>query len=791
MKFSEHWLREWVNPPLNTHQLAEQLTMAGLEVESVLPVAGDFSKVVIGKVLSTEQHPDAERLRVCQVDVGQAAPLTIVCGGANVRADLKVPVVVVGGSIKGQEIKAAKLRGIASQGMICSVTELGLQETSQGIMELPADAPIGEDFRQWLQLNDHSLDLHITPNRGDCLSIAGVAREVAVLNDMAYQAPERKTIATAITDKFPITVDVPADCPRYFGRIIREINPHAITPIWMIERLRRSGLRSIHPVVDVTNYVLLELGQPLHAFDLDKLSGGIHVRRAHADETLILLDEQEVSLNPDVLVIADKQKAQALAGVMGGLESSVTTDTNNIFLESAFFNPLVIAGQARRMGVSSDGAYRFERGVDPELAAIAMERATELLLQIVGGKVGPIVEVVDKKHLPKAAEITLRKVRIERVLGVTIPEKEIETILHRLGMQCTKTSEGWLVHAPSHRFDISIEADLIEELARIRGYQTIPLTRPHTTMEFLTAPERKIKLSRLRDVLIDRGYHEAITYSFIAPKLQQLIDPGQAILDLVNPISADLSVMRTSLLPGLLTAVAYNQNRQQMRVRLFETGLRYLSQQKEILQQPMLAGVVSGDAYTEQWGMAHKPVDFFDVKADLQALFTLTGEASAFSFVKAEHAALHPGQSAGVERAGKLIGYVGAVHPALLQQLDLTGSVFCFELQLDAITMAKLAQAQAFSKFPAIRRDISFWVDASIPVEKILAVVRNTAGELLTDASLFDVYQDKRSTENTRSLALGLLLQHPTRTLVDNEVNDIMERVLKALKQEFAIVLRD
>lgn len=791
MKFSEQWLREWVNPPVDTKTLAAQLTMAGLEVESVLPVAGSFEKVVVGYVVSAEKHPDADRLRVCKVDIGQPTHLDIVCGGANVRTGLKVAVVLVGGKIGDLVIKEAKLRGALSQGMICSVKELGLAETSEGIMELPADAPIGEDFKTWLQLNDYAIDVHLTPNRGDCLSIAGIAREAAVLNNCELKTHDIQPVAAVIKDQFPIAVQASADCPRYLGRIIRGINAQAVTPLWMSERLRRSGLRSIHPVVDVTNYVMLELGQPLHAFDLAKLEHEIQVRHAVSDEKIVLLDGREVQLESGTLVIADKQQPQAIAGIMGGLSSSVTETTKDIFLESAFFNPLIIAGRARRYGLNTDSSYRFERGVCPVLSKQAIEYATTLLLKIVGGQPGPVVEKVSESHLPVINKIQLRKSRIEKLLGICIADNAVETILHRLGMELKKASEGWLVTVPSYRFDLLLEQDLIEEIVRIFGYDNIPITKPQTSLAFLPCSEQQTQVARLRSFLVDRGYHEAITYSFISPKQQTLMDPKQAQLTIINPISADLSVMRTSLWSGLLNAVAYNQNRQQGRVRLFETGLRFLQENADIKQEPMLAGVIAGDAYPEQWGVKAKPIDFFDIKNDVESLFALTGKNSEILFDKAEHPVLHPGQASKIICDDKVIGYMGSLHPALLRELDLVGPIYLFEIRLDALCAGILPVFKPLSKFPAIRRDISFWVEKSIPLQQIIDAVRADAKDLLNDLCLFDVYAEAGAQANTRSLALGLVLQHQDRTLVDSEVDALIEQILKTLKQKFAINLRE
>jgi phenylalanyl-tRNA synthetase beta chain len=792
MKFSEKWLQEWVNYPLSTQQLAEQLTMAGLEVESVEPVAGDFTKVVVGQVLAVASHPNAEKLRVCQVNVGQANPLNIVCGAANVRANLKVPVALDGAVVQARAIKTSELRGVTSQGMICSVQELGLQETSEGILELPEDAPLGKDFREWLQLNDYAIDVHVTPNRGDCLSIAGIAREVAVLNNAALKISEAVTNKIDSKEQLEVTVLDQAACPSYLGRIIRGINPHAKTPLWMQERLRRSGLRAIHPVVDITNYVLLELGQPLHAFDLAKISEQIIVRHAKADEQLKLLNEQTVELDEQTLIIADKNQPLAMAGIMGGLDSGVTSTTTDIFLESAFFNPVVIAGRARRYGLTTDASYRYERGVDPALQQRAIERATELLIQIVGGKVTPITSVVNAKLLPNPQPILLRQARIEKLLGMTIPKLEIENILKHLGMQITAQQDNWLVTPPSYRFDIALEADLIEEIVRIKGYESVPQLQPQMQLAFLPESESAIVLSRIRNLLVDKGYHEAITYSFIAPKLQQLIEPDKQTVTLLNPISADLSVMRTSLWPGLLTAGLYNYNRQQTRIRLFETGLRFrLEQGDKLSQEPMLAGLAMGSRYPEQWDVKQQSLDFFDIKAELQALFALTGCSQEFVFQKGKHSALHPGQCSEILRQGNLIGYLGALHPAILQTLDIREPIYVFEVKLNALMQAKLAQFNPISKFPAIRRDISFWIEASIPFQAILDCIRVCANDLLNDVWLFDVYQDKQKDKAKRSLAIGLLLQHPERTLVDEEVNRLMEKIITTLSNQFSISLRE
>ena len=599
MKLSENWLREWVNPAISTDEVVKQLTMAGLEVDGVESVALEFQKVVVGKVLQVEPHPDADKLRICQVNVGQDAPLKIVCGAANVHAGMIAPTAIVGANLGDFKIKKAKLRGVESFGMLCSAKELGLAESSDGLMPLAGDAPIGEDIRDYLNLDDVTIDIDLTPNRGDCLSIAGIAREMGLLTRTLVEPIETKAIDATISDTFPVEIDDTRVCPRYIGRVIKNINPNATTPLWMQEKLRRCGLRSISPVVDITNYVLLELGQPMHAFDLDKLKGGIKVRMAQKGEKLTLLDEKEVKLDDKTLIIADHEKPLAMAGVMGGLNSAVTDATQTIFLESAFFTPEQLAGCARRYGLSTDSSHRFERGVDPYLQRKATERATALLLDIVGGEAGEIIEVADEATLPIKNTITLRKARVTRVLGKTLDDNDITEILTRLEMQVTQTETGWAVIPPSFRFDIAIEADLIEELARVHGYNNFPSTVPQGHLDMREQHDND--LMRLQAVLVQRDYQETITYSFVDPNLQEKVNPNIKGLALANPIASDMSVMRTSLWTGLLQALQYNQKQQQARIRLFETGLRFVPNGDELQQEPMLSGLIAGQRYSEQW----------------------------------------------------------------------------------------------------------------------------------------------------------------------------------------------
>lgn len=794
MKLNEQWLREYVNVTIPHQELIEQLTMTGLEVESVEPVAGKFHGVVVGEIIQITAHPSAERLHVCQVNVGDKSSLTIVTGAQDVQTGLKIPVAVDGAELpNGQRIIPTLLRGVESQGMLCSAVELGLAETSTGILHLPLDAPVGEDLRQWLKLDDYTLQMKLTPNRGDCLSILGIAREVAIISQTPLTTTANKPILVTKMETLAVTIEAPADCPRYIGRVIRHIDPQITTPIAIQEKLRRCGLRSINLVVDVMNYVMLEVGQPLHAFDLAKLSGSIHVRRAKSGESITLLDEQIKQLDSNTLVIADDKQAHAIAGIMGGLDSAVTSTTHDIFLESAFFDPIVIAGRARHYGFSTDASHRFERGVDPTGQLRACERATQLLLEITDGKAsaGPIIEKTSDAHLPKRSQILLRRQRITRILGIEVPASTIQEILQSLDMNVKPVPEGWEVVPPVYRFDIVIEVDLIEEIARIYGYHKIREEYPQNVLRPAPKPEAQISLSRLRNVLVDRGYHEAITYSFIEPRLQQLFEPHQPSLQLINPISSDMATMRTSLWPGLLSAVLYNRNRQQPRVRLFETGLRYVQQSAGLAQQMMLGGVAIGGAYPEQWGLAKRAIDFFDVKGDVETLFAMTGRTAEFNFLPATHSALHPGQTSQVLYQNKVIGYLGAIHPAIEEALELGETAYLFEFILEELQHGWVPRFASLSKFPSIRRDIAFVVDHATPVQEIQNAIKKVAGELLRDVVLFDVYQGQPIGIGKKSLALGLILQHATRTLVEDEVNEVIDKVVSTLKELFLVTIRD
>jgi len=795
MKFSESWLREWVNPALTTQQLAEQISMAGLEVDGVDQVAGSFSGVLVGHVVECARHPEADKLQVTKVDIGTGELLDIVCGAANCRTGLKVAVATVGAVLPGDfKIKAAKLRGQPSNGMLCSLSELGMADSSEGIIELPLDAPLGQDIRQYLQLDDQTIEVDLTPNRADCLGIAGLAREVGVLNQLDIKAPAIDAVPATITDTRTVTLQAPKACPRYLGRVIKNINVGASTPLWMVEKLRRCGIRSIDPVVDVTNFVLLELGHPMHAFDLASIEGGIVVRTALPDEKLVLLDESEVTLKTGTLVIADEQKALAMAGVFGGLHSGVTAQSRDIFLESAFFSPVEMAGKARSYGLHTDASHRYERGVDPELQHKAMERATALLLSIVGGEAGPVVEAKSDEHLPKSAQINLTRAKLDRILGISIATETVSEIFQRLGFNVSYQNDSWQVTVPTYRFDISIGEDLIEEVARVYGYNSIPNVAPTAALAMRTHREAEISVHSLRDLLVDRGYQEAITYSFVDPKVQQVLFPGVEALVLPNPISADMSAMRLNLWPGLLQTVLHNQNRQQNRLRLFEFGLKFIpdaAAEGGVRQVPVIGGVIVGSYGNEHWTITERAVDFYDIKGDVEALLSKTSAPEQFSFAKGEHSALHPGQTAALLRNGQPVGLLGALHPEAERKLGIKGKAYLFELELSAFGDKHIVSAQEISKYPANRRDLAIVVKSDVRFSDILATIRKVSGNQLVDLKLFDVYTGQGVADGMKSLAIALTLQDKTRTLEDKDIQQVVNSVVQALGEEFNASLRD
>lgn len=789
MKFSENWLREWVNPKISTEELVAQLTMAGLEVDSVEPAANKFTGVIVGEVLSVEKHPDADKLNVCQVSSGKKN-FQVVCGAPNVAAGQKVPFALVGAELADDfKIKQAKLRGLESNGMLCSAEELGLAEKSDGILELPLDATVGQDFRDYLNLDDSIIDVDLTPNRGDCLSVQGIAREAAVLNKTSVSTPELDEVASTIDDVFPVELLSPVDCPRYLGRVIKNVDVSAVSPVWLKEKLRRSGIRSIDPAVDVTNYVMLELGQPLHAFDLDILSKGIRVRRANKAEKLVLLDGREVELNEETLVIADHEKALAIAGVMGGEHSGVSKNTNHLFLESAFFNPLSIAGKARNYGMHTDASHRFERGVDYELPRLAIERATRLLLDIVGGEPGPVV--VTDADLPESRTVKLRASKVLGLLGLDIPAADIEDILSRLGLEVIEKDAGsWLFKVPSWRFDISIEADLIEEVARVYGYDNLPISRSTTDSRLNSSSENKLSIKQLRRRLISLGYQEVISYSFVEPEMESSLSlPQSDAITLSNPISSEMSVMRRSLWPGLIQTLKHNQNRQQDRVRIFESGLVF-SKTDAIQQEAMLGGLIWGNQSPEQWGEKGRPVDFYDIKGDVESLLSMTNDIAAFRFESAEHPGLQTGQSARILRGQQCIGWLGALNPQLQKTLDIPAKVYLFELAMNGLLDAALTKVTALSKYPSVRRDIALVLDTGVNYTELEQLIRQQAGENLERVVLFDVYQGENIQAGKQSMAIGLIFQNPSRTLNDDEINSIINSCIKALEAQFNAELR-
>ena len=803
MKFSEQWLREWVNPDLTTEQLSHQLTMAGLEVDAIEAVAPEHSGVVIGKIISIEAHPDADKLQVCQVDVGELSeqPLQIVCGAKNARKDLLVACAMIKAVLPGDfKIKKSKLRGVQSFGMLCSEKELGLADSAAGIMELPVDAPVGQSINDYLQLNDVSIELGVTPNRGDCFSLAGVARETGVFTRENVKFVEITEQAATINDTIAINIEAKEACPRYAARIIKNVNSTAETPLWMKEKLRRCGNRSISPLVDITNFVMIELGQPMHAFDLSKIQGGINVRMASEGEKLTLLDGQEISLHEDNLVIADHSQALALAGIMGGDSSAVTDDTQDILLESAFFTPHKIIGKARSQGLHTDSSHRFERGVSPQLQVQALQRATQLILEIAGGEAGPVIEQCHDDYIPKAQTILLKKEKITRVLGIEIDDDTVKDVLTRLEMNVVDCDDGWQVTAPAFRFDIEYDVDLVEEIGRIYGYDNLPVTLPHGSIEMAACPEEQINEAKLKDLMVNLGYQEAITYCFVEPKVQKLITPDQPGIRLSNPISEELSEMRTSLWPGLIGALVYNQNRQQNRIRLFEMGSRFVPGQSaaepELLQEVMIAGIINGGAFPEQWGEQGRNIDFFDLKADVEALLSLGGDLLSYRFAAEQHPALHPGQTARIYKDNKAVGWMGTLHPSVAKAMDVKSTCILFELKSAAVSTAKVPDFKILSKFPAIRRDIAIIVDDEMQSSAIITSIRQTMQKTLHQDSsfsvdLFDVYIGEGVGEGKKSLAISLTVQEQSRTLKDDEVETLIQAVLSDLDQQHGAKLRD
>ncbi len=792
MKVSESWLHEHVEFSLTTAELVEQLTMAGLEVDGVEPAAAIFSGVFVGEILSTKAHPNADKLKVCEVRGAAGENFMVVCGAPNARSGMKAPFATLGAKLPGGlNIEKAELRGEESFGMLCSAAELGLSDDDSGLFELPAAAETGIDLRHYLGLDDSILDIDLTPNRGDCLSTLGLSREIAVLNNTKLKWAKREAHKADIEDTLEVHLKADDACPRYAGRIVLGIDSSAETPIWMREKLRRSGIRSIHPVVDVTNFVMLEFGQPMHAFDLANLNGAIEVRYAETGENITLLDGTELKLDTETVLIADQHQALAIAGIMGAQNSGVSTGTVDIFLESAHFKPLAIAGKARQYGLHTDSSHRFERGVDPQLPMAAIERATTLLLEITGGKVGPSICTELKEHLPGPAKIPFRATQIHQQLKLEMAEDKVRSIFEQLGLEAINGGEQageWVFKTPSWRFDLAIEADLIEEIARIYGYNLLPSSQLRLAPNIKPSKPRPEAL--LKDALVSRGYQEAITYSFVAPQIQQLINPGLDAVVIQNPISADMAVMRTSLWPGLLTALQHNLNRQQTRIRLFETGLRFGGGGAHD-QWPTVAGLLSGGRYSDNWSNTAQELDFYDAKGDVEAALSTLGIPELVEGVIGEHPALHPGQTLKLTLSnGKTIGYIGKLNPLIDRFFDLTQSVFLFELFLESLPGANVRQFNQISRFPEVYRDIAVVVDRAVPVSELTAAVRTSSSKYLVELKVFDVYEGKGIENNRKSIGLTLTFQDKSRTLSDTEISASEETIVKVLEDQFGASLR-
>ena len=783
MQFSEQWLRQYTNPSIDTDALSHLLTMAGLEVEDLAGVGADFNKVVIAEIISADKHPDADRLQVLKVNVGAAEPLQIVCGASNARVGLKAPCALVGAVLPGFEIKQAKVRGVESFGMMCSETELGLAAESTGLLELPANATVGQDIREYLGLNDKLFTLKLTPNRSDCLSIVGIAREVAALTGATLDLPKFDAVSAQHQELKKVSVADAEACARYCGRLVKGVNATAQTPEWMVSRLERSGLRSISAIVDITNYVLLELGQPMHAFDAAKLQGDINVRWASQGEAITLLNEQEVKLDKDMLVIADNSGAIAFAGVMGGQSTAVSDTSTDIFLESAFFTPDTIAGKGRRFGISTDSSYRFERGVDYGNTVQALERATALVLEICGGQAGAVTEV--NGVLPKRVPTQLRMAKLNSILGITLDESLVAKLFDQLGFIYTKKAGVFEVSPPSYRFDISREEDLIEEIARLHGYDNIPAIAPIADLRMLPDAEGVVTRAVLQDVLVANGYQEVVNYSFVEETWETELLGNAKPIKLKNPIASNMSVMRSGLWGGLLDTLVYNLNRQQDRVRIFEIGASYAEAKEGFKETMRISGLAYGDVIPEQWGEAARSVDFYDVKADVDAL---TGGRA--EYVAAQHPALHPGQTAQIVVRGRSIGWIGKLHPKWQQHYQLPKGAVLFEMDLAPLQQRSIAKYSEVAKFPPLRRDIAVVVDEAVNVDVLIKTMKKAKVQFVTDIALFDVYRGKGIAEDKKSLAFYVLMQDTQKSLTDAEVDSVMASLLELIKNQHGAELR-
>lgn len=793
MKFSENWLRQHVKTRATREQLAATLTAIGLEVEELTPLGTGLDGVVVARIVACVKHPEADRLQVCQVDAGNGSMLQIVCGAPNARPGLVAPLATVGAQVGDIVIKAAKLRGVESNGMLCSAKELGLDADASGLLELPADAPVGTPLADYLGLPDASIELKLTPNRADCFGVRGIAFDVAAATGCEVEPLSALTVPATGAATLAVALDAGADAPRYAGRVIEGVDANVATPVWMAERLRRSGVRPVSFLVDVTQYVMLELGQPMHAYDRDLLQGPIGVRKARDGETLALLNGDEAQLDPQFLVITDADRAVGLAGIMGGNDTKVGAATRNVFLEAAHFAPAAIIGRSRKLGLHTDAGHRFERGVDPELPPLAIERATRLIVDIAGGTPGPVVDTVRTGDVPQSRMVPLRRERLARVLGTRVPDAEVARILGALGFAVEATDDGWRATVPPRRFDVAIEEDLVEEVARIHGYDAIPATLPGGATRLVAATETRSSEHDARRQLVARDYLEAINYAFVDADLLatwRLADGGVV---LANPLSAELGVMRTRLLPGLAAALARNVARQQARVRLFELGKTFSAGADAPVETLRIAAVACGDAAAEQWGEPARKIDFHDIKGDLESLAALSG--AMLEYRPSTRPFAHPGRSADVFRVGghgeaTCIGWIGQLHPRLQQTLGLDTDVLGFEVELDALLARGLPRATALSKYPSVRRDLAFVVPETVSWAALKASAEAVAGPMLRGVVLFDRYVGKGIESGFKSLAIGLILQDESRTLADRDVDAVVADVVAALGKEHAAVIR-
>ena len=783
MQFSENWLRSYVNTSLDSDALNHVMIMAGLDVDDSHPLGASFSHVVVGEIVAVKKHPDADRLQVCDVNIGDKT-LQIVCGASNARQGIKVACALVGAKLPSIDIKEAKVRGVESFGMLCSLKELGLAEEADGILELNLDLKNGTDLRIALDLNDQITTLKLTPNRSDCLSVWGVAREVAAISTSSLSPIAYEVNPIKQSEKKNVVVEEKSACPRYCGRIIKNVDNTKLLPDWMTSRLERSNIKSISPIVDITNYVLLEIGQPLHAFDHDKLQGDVVIRFAKPEESIHLLNDTKIKLSKKDLVIADNSGAIAFAGVMGGMPSSVTDSTQSIFLESAFFDPIVIAGKARAYNLSTDSSYRFERGVDFANTRHALERATSLIIEYCGGEAGEITEVLNA--LPKRNEIHLRLKKLNAILGIEVPSQDVERIFMQLGFEVNKTIEGFKVTPPSYRFDIAIEEDLIEEVVRLYGYDKIPSHHPVSHQAML--PTSGTYHRSLKEALTSRGFYEVVTYSFIEDEIEKSLHGNSSPIQLQNPIASQMSTMRSSLWGSHLEVLTYNLNRQVSRLNIFEIAQTFHGAKKDFVETEVISGLSYGSFMPEQWADKIRDIDFYDIKAHVEAL---TSKSLTFKRSDKTTLALHPGQSAEVFLEGQSIGWVGKLHPKWQQHFSLPKAPFIFELKIEKLLEDKAFKYEEISKFLPVRRDIAVVVDDSVEVDSILDAVYKAKIPFLNRIALFDLYQGKGIAENKKSVAFLILMQDTSKTLVDSEADSSVSKIVELLEKQFGATLRN